>query len=391
MEKKAKSATRRFAPAGAAFALAGVGLFSYYVWKAGPADIWENISKIGAGFLLILALGGLRFLVRAWALTLCFERPHRVGVWAAFRAALVGDTAGNVLPLGLAVSEPTKAAMLRDRAPLGVAVAAITVENLFYMLSVALFIFGGATALLLSYQLPKRLRWSSEGIIAGAAVFVVFALVALWKQWRLASGALEWLAARGFGRRFVAARRERVRAVEDRIYGFYGRRRARFVPILLLESSFHALGVLEGFVTIYLISGAAPSLMMAFLFESVNRVITMVFKFVPLRAGVDEAGTGQLARVLAYGVTAGVTLAIVRKARMVFWMGVGVALLAARGLSLSAVAARAGDAGAEASDGTEDEADARVFPSPAGGDRGGLKDELRGPALSSRESFFRES
>jgi hypothetical protein len=62
---------------------------------------------------------------------------------------------------------------------------------------------------------------------------------------------------------------------------------------------------------------------------------------VPLRAGVDELGTGALAVVLKFGVDAGVTLAIVRKARMVFWMTLGVVLLVGRGLSLRAVAAEA--------------------------------------------------
>ena len=45
--------------------------------------------------------------------------------------------------------------------------------------------------------------------------------------------------------------------------------------------------------------------------------------------------------MLTFGTTAGVTLAIVRKARMIFWMAVGVALLAARGLSLRSVAEEA--------------------------------------------------
>jgi hypothetical protein len=356
-----------------------VALFAYYVWKAGPGEIWQNISRIGAGFLLILALGGLRFVVRAWALTLCFEPPHRVSLWQALRAALIGDTAGNVLPLGMAVSEPTKAAMLRDRVPLGVAAAAITVENLFYMLSVALFIFGGAVTLLASFPLPRRLRWSSEGIIIGAVVSVLFGVVAIWRQWRLLSAAMEWLAARGVGRRFLGSKRAAVRAVEDRVYGFYERNRARFLPIVMLEGSFHLLGVAEAFLTLYFISAQPPTPFAAFLFESVNRVITMVFKFVPLRAGVDEAGTGQLAYVLAFGIAAGVTLAIVRKARMVFWMAVGVALLAARGLSLRAVAA--GDTGNGAA------GDAESTPAVGGDEesgedkRGAVGAQLKEPAL----------
>ena len=40
-------------------------------------------------------------------------------------------------------------------------------------------------------------------------------------------------------------------------------------------------------------------------------------------------------------MTAGVTLAVVRKARTIFWMAVGVLLLVARGLSLRTVAEEA--------------------------------------------------
>jgi hypothetical protein len=336
-----RSATRRLAPAGLVFAAAGLALFAYFVWRAGPWEIWDNISKIGAGFLLILLISGLRFGVRAFAWTLCFEAPHRLRFVEAFKAYLIGDTVGNIVPLGIVVSEPTKAALVRGRVPLGVAFSAIAVENIFYMLSVALFIFCGAGALLLSFPLPRELRWSSRGVLAGVFVFVAVAVVAARRQWRFLSGTLEALAARGVGRRLLASKRDKLVALEGRIYGFYARNRSRFLPIVMLEASFHLLGVMEAYLTILLISDSPPTLLAAFLFESVNRVITMVFKFVPLRAGVDELGTGQLARVLAFGFTAGVTLAVVRKARMLFWMALGVALLVGRGLTLRAVAAEA--------------------------------------------------
>jgi Lysylphosphatidylglycerol synthase TM region len=346
--EKTGGGARKFASAGAAFALLGLALFAYFVWRAGPGEIWSNVSRIGWGFAGILALGGLRFVVRALAWTLCFEPPHRLRYRDAFTAYLIGDSAGNVVPLGLVVSEPTKAALVRERVPLGATVSALAVENIFYMVSVALFISCGAAALLAAFPLPKALRLSSYGIIAGALVLFVLAFYALRRQWRFLSAALDRLASRGVGQGGHARRREKVAGFEDRLYGFYERRRSRFLPIILCEAAFHMLGVAEAFLTISLISAVAPTLLSAFLFESVNRVITVVFKFVPLRAGVDEMGTGQLARLLSFGEAAGVTLAIVRKARTLFWMMVGVALLAARGLSLREVAARAERAQGEA-------------------------------------------
>jgi hypothetical protein len=334
---QARSATKRLAPAGVIFALLGLALFAYFVWRAEPGRVWEKLSEVGAGFALILVISGARFAVRAFAWTQCFEPPHRLGFRAALRAFLVGDTAGNILPVGLVVSEPTKVAMVRDRVPLAAATSAIAVENLFYMLSVALFIFSGAATLLLSFPLTKPLRYSSEGVLVGVVVFALLAFYAARRQSRFVSGAVEWAARAGLGRRGLERRRERARALEDRIYGFYARNRRRLLPILALEFLFHLLGVAEAYATLWLMGGATPTVFAAFLFESVNRVITMVFKFVPLRAGVDEAGTGALGRVLGFGVDAGVALAIVRKARSIFWMSVGVGLLAARGLSLRAV------------------------------------------------------
>jgi hypothetical protein len=78
-----------------------------------------------------------------------------------------------------------------------------------------------------------------------------------------------------------------------------------------------------------------------------------VFKFIPLRTGVDEAGTGMLSKVLGFTTATGVTLAIVRKARDVCWTAVGVALMVRRGISLRA-AARESEEGVEEIHSTED-------------------------------------
>src|SRR5947209_14983 len=242
-EVKAGGGLGRFAPAGAAFALLGLGLFAYFVWRAGPGEIWSNVSKIGWGFAAILGLGGLRFIVRALAWTLCFEPPYRLKFRHAFSAYLIGDSAGNVVPLGIVVSEPTKVALVRERVPLVAALSAIAVENIFYMVSVALFISCGAAALLAEFPLPKALRLSSYGIIAGALVVLLLAAYALGRQWRFLTAALDRASARGFGRGAHARRREKVAAFEDRLYGFYERRRARFLPIILCEAAFHLLGV----------------------------------------------------------------------------------------------------------------------------------------------------
>jgi hypothetical protein len=336
---------RRFAPAGAVFAALGLALFAYFVWKAGPGQIRQQIASLGLGFLAVLAISGVRPALRALAWTRCFGSEHTLRFRDAIRAYLIGDSLGNLMPLGIVVSEPAKAALVRDRVPLTSAISALAVENLFYMLSVALFIFAGTAAMLASFPLDKPLRIAAFSTL-GVVVFVLLvAFVAVRRKWRPLSRLLAWIGGRNWGQRLTRGRGARVGAIEERVYGFYERHGARFLPILALEGCFHLAGVAEVFVTLYFMLEDVPPpaqlALSAFVLESVNRVINVVFKFVPMRVGVDEAGTGMFTKVLRLGTTAGVTLAIVRKARVIFWTGVGVALLVRRGLSVRAAAEEA--------------------------------------------------
>jgi GNAT superfamily N-acetyltransferase len=337
-----KTSAKRFTPLGIIFAILGLLLFVYFVRSAGITEITDGIRRLGVGFLLVLAISAFRPVVRALAWTRCFEAPYTLRFRHALWAYLIGDAIGTLVPLGIFVSEPAKAALVRKRVPLMAGLSALAVENLFYSLSVALFIFSGMAALLLSFDLGKPMRMISLSALVGVVLVVALAYLVIRKQWKFLSGTLEHLYRRGIGRRLLETRRERVRSLEERVYGFYTRNRSRFLPILLLEACFHLSGVAEVYVVLWFISdsftGSPGALLLsAFVLESVNRVINVVFKFIPLRLGVDEAGSGWVTHVLKLGKASGVTLAIIRKARVIFWTALGVALLVRRGLSLQEV------------------------------------------------------
>jgi hypothetical protein len=316
--------------------LLGLALFGYFVKKAGVGQILDGISRLGFGFILVVAVSAIRQIARSIAWTLCMEAPYRLRFRDAFRARVMGDAIGNILPFaGFLVSEPAKPALIRDRVPLMAGFSALAIENIFYALSVALFIFSGMVALLLSFTLPKGLRLVSIITLIVIGLVVVVGAVLITKRLKFVSGTARFLSRRGLNAKWV----EKGGMLEERVYGFYQRNSRRFLPILLLEACFHIAGAAEIYVTLSFISpDQPPTFLTAFILESVNRVITVAFKFIPLRMGVDEAGTGRVSRVLQFTMATGVTLAIVRKARDVFWAATGMILLLQRGLSLRAVA-----------------------------------------------------
>ena len=332
----AQTRRKTFTPLGIFFAIAGVALFVYFVKKAGVDQIVAGVGRLGAGFVLIIAISSVRHIVRSIAWMLCVEQPYRLRFWDALRARLMGDAIGNILPFAsFVISEPAKPALIRDRIPLMAGFSAIVIENIFYGLSVVVFVFSGMLALLLSFSLTKGLRLASLITLAVIAIVIALGALLIRKQMRFISGATSFLNRRGLNKKWV----EKSRSLEDRVYGFYQHNGSRFLPILFLEACFHFAGVIEIYTTLSFISPQQPpTLFTAFILESVNRVITMAFKFIPLRMGVDEAGTGKVSKVLQFTEVVGVTLAIIRKARDVFWAAVGVALLVHRGFSLRAIA-----------------------------------------------------
>ena len=72
----------------------------------------------------------------------------------------------------------------------------------------------------------------------------------------------------------------------------------------------------------------------AFLLETISRLITILFKLVPFLIGVDEAGAQFVGKTIAAGVGVGITLAIIRKGRIIFWTAIGLLLLIKRGITL---------------------------------------------------------
>lgn len=306
--------------------MGGLALLVWVVARVGVGEIAADVRQVGWGLVLIVAFGGLRFLLRAVAWRLCLDPPHQLGLKDAFAAVVCGDAIGNLTPLGPLVGEPAKVAFVRGRVALTPALTALAIENVLYTLSAAAMIAAGMVALLLRFQLPPDVRGAGEIAIAGTFALFLAALWMLWRQPALISRALGIAPP-------LRKHAERIRQMEEEIYTFASRHRHALPALAAAEIGFHVLGVAEMYLTLWLLSASGPTLLYAFLFETANRLITVVFKVVPLRLGVDEVGTAWFATLLGLPYKTGLALAIIRKFRMVSWSAVGGLLLVRQGLS----------------------------------------------------------
>ena len=299
-----------------ASALAGAALFAYAVRRAGIADIVEGVRRVGWGIVLILGLAGLRFVIRAECWRLCLPPTVAFPLPRALAAFLAGDAVGNITPLGLLASEPTKVLLTRHHLAPRESIASLAVENFVYAASVLAMVGIGLIVLLTNVPLPRS--WIA-GILAALVAMLAGAAVAV----RAMRGT--WDHARGARPRW----RERLATIRDEAVRFSGGHPRRLWRVFVLDLLFHALAVVEVFVTLqWLLGNRSPTFVQAIVFEALNRVVTAVFKFVPFRVGIDEASAGALAPMLSVNPAAGVALAVVRKVRNLFWSAIGLALVA---------------------------------------------------------------
>jgi glycosyltransferase 2 family protein len=271
--------------------------------------------------------GGLRFGARPRAWQVC-ANTDALRWPRAFSATLAGDALGNVTPLGPLASEPAKVYFVNDRVPTVTAVSSVAAENAFYMASVLAMIGAGALTFFGLANLPATLRLAAQTVLVAVMLGGVVGLWVMRRQpailSRLARAIAAWT-----GRGVTAP--DRLREIEVHFYAVLTWPASRIAHVIVWEALFHIAAVLEVFLVMRLLPAGRPiTLLDAFVLETAGRLIVVAFKFVPYRLGVDEAGTALVARALALDPAVGVTLALVRRVRVLFWNALGLILLASR-------------------------------------------------------------
>jgi putative ABC transport system permease protein len=307
--------------------LVGLALLIYVVRRVGVQSIFDALGQIGYGFFLLLALIGLRHLLRALAMRTAFAPEHRrFSLWQAFVARIGGEAVTFLTFTGPVLGEATKAAMLRKRAPLASGVQALVIDNLLYNLSVALFISSGACVMLAVYDLPDAARYPVIAIAVGMMTTLVIVVSAVVHRMRPISAIVNRLIRLGIKRRYLMRRREHIHHVETNVYNFYRHRPAAFFSIASLDFLSHCTSVVEVYAALYML-GFDSRLDVPYIIESLTKIINLIFGFVPATIGVYEGGNGFILHTLGYTFAVGTSLGLVRKAGMMVWAGLGLVAL----------------------------------------------------------------
>jgi hypothetical protein len=304
-------------------AIVGGVLLVFTVQRAGGwGAVVQGAAGIGWWFVAVVLLGAFRMVCRTRAWLACANDPQlRFG--DALAAWIAADAVGNLTPLGLLASEPTKILMVRAKISTVTSIASVTIENAFYTASVLVVLLSGTWLFLQRTDVPAGLEQIAEVIILAVAIVAVIGVWAARTRPAVISKFAP-LVAKLAGTSDAPA--EAIREVESQIYAVPQWPAARIAPVMLWEIAFHVAAVAEVWLILLLL---VPDITLAeaFLLESAGRFVTVAFKFVPYRLGIDEVGSGAVATALGLAPAVGVTLALVRRIRIIALNAVGLVLL----------------------------------------------------------------
>ena len=304
-------------------ALLGLGLLSYLVSRTGPGIVWRQLQAVGWGFVLVILLGGLSQLAKTCAWRQAFTCDISGLSWSrSFVAQLISDGMGQFGVAGKVVGEGARISLLGRAVPLPNALSAGAIDGGLHTFSALLVTVLGISAILMIGPVSVRWRVYAALLITVLLSVVILAAVALGNRWQLVGNATRAIGRLPRLHAWVSDKQPIVDSAEDNLLSFRDEAPAAFWATLIFNLLWHMLAVLEVYIILRFM-GAGFTVGGAFIVESLTKVINLVGALNPGNFGTYEGGSMLIAKMFGVTSTTGLTLALCRRARTVFWAAVG--------------------------------------------------------------------
>lgn len=303
--------------------LLGLSVFVYLLRRVGWDTLAHDFRLMGWVLVLMLVLSGIKYAIEAFAWSVAFFPDERQSWPALFGSRLAGEAMNYLSIAGPLLGEPVKASMVRG-VGFTSALASTLVETTVNTIAASLTTVIGLAALVLWYAPGNSLRYGSYVAILILLSFGFGFLYAMkhrvpfltWPWQRLRR--ISWLSSRKLD--------EKLALVEGRMHRLSAERPGALWLMFLLSFVNQGLGLLEIYAVVIPL-GIAPGLMGVLAMEAFTKLAKALFFFVPGRVGADEGSAAGIFVLLGLSPAAGVTLALARRLRAIFWSAVGLAFL----------------------------------------------------------------
>ena len=299
---------------------AGLGLLGWILWTQNLPEVWRQVSHLQWRFLLVLlfylVIFGLDTL--GWRSALS---PRANVRWDhLFKIRLAGEAVNYVTPTAWVGGEPVKAHLLSKRygIPFSDGIASVVIAKTTFSISMFLFILTGIALMLLTQSIHDSiLRWVWIILPFLGVLLMLFLLAQFSQPFKRGISLLQAILPR-----FLRDAESKAKEWDRAIVTFY-----RHSPrAVLLSFAFHFLGWVAGVFEVYLIFRLLQvpvSLSAAWGIESLWLLLKTGAFLIPASLGASEGIILLICLGSGINAASALALALVRRAREIFWVGLG--------------------------------------------------------------------
>jgi uncharacterized membrane protein YuzA (DUF378 family) len=240
----------------------------------------------------------------------------------SFVAQLISDGIGQLGVAGKVVGEGARVSLLGRAVPLSNTLSAGAIDGALHAFSAVVVTVLGISAVLMIGPVSVRWRVYAGLLIAVLLSAVILAAIALRNRWQLVGHATRAIGRLPRLHTWVSDKQPIIDSAEDNLLSFRDEAPGAFWATLIFNLLWHMLAVLEVYIILRFM-GAGFTVGGAFIVESLTKVINLVGALNPGNFGTYEGGSMLIAKMFGVTSTTGLTLALCRRARTVFWAGVG--------------------------------------------------------------------
>jgi uncharacterized protein (TIRG00374 family) len=300
--------------------LLGAALLVSLVAHSGTRALFENVRLIGWGFVLVIALGGLSHLIKAWAWRLTL--PHTYSLSRLFGLRLVSEAMGQLGFAGVLAGEATRVALLGSETPVDNRVLSVTLDRGLFTACGAIVTVCGITAGLVVLSLSHTLRVYAALFALVFLGALAIAVLAVKNRWPVLSGPARLFGSVPWIGPWVRKRESLIFSVEKKLLQFHRERPSAFWGSVTLNFMSHVLAISEVYL-ILLFMGKNVTWTRALILEAFTKLISVAGALTPGNVGVYEGGTMVIATLFGLSSSVGLTLGLCRRVRSIFWTLMG--------------------------------------------------------------------
>lgn len=299
------------------------GFTAYLVWRAGPSHLWQGLTKLGWGFIVVVALAGISHFLKTWAWQMTLGRdqnkipfPRLVGL------RLGAEAAGQLGIVGQAFGDSIRVSHLSREMQTGTSLASVTLDRAFFLVTGMIIAIAGVLAALPALAHSQGLRLYAGLFVVVATTILSLILLAVRKRWPFLSGSARLVGRVRSFKSWIERRLEMIKATEDALFDFHHETPRAFWSSFSLNLAGQCLAVLEVCVVLWLL-GARIGFYGALIIEGLTKLLNTIGNFNPGNIGTYEGGNILIGKIFNLTSATGLALALARRLRAFFWTAIG--------------------------------------------------------------------